>query len=61
MVFVENEAALLCVTVPKRARIFLQLQSSIQIFDIAFTIKRFSFFGALFKRILPWKRDISKR
>ena len=39
----------------------LQLQSSVQLFDIVFTIKKFRFFGALFKRILTWKRDISKR
>ena len=38
----------------------LQLQSSVQRFDIAFAIKKFSFCGALFKRILAWKRDISK-
>ena len=38
----------------------LQLQSSVQLFDIAFAIKRFSFCGALFKRILAFKRDISK-
>ena len=39
----------------------LQLQSSVQRFDIAFAIKKFSFFGARFKRILAWTRDISKR
>ena len=38
----------------------LQLQSSVQLFDIAFAIKKFSFCGALFKRILAWKRGISK-
>ena len=38
----------------------LQLQSSVQLFDVAFSIKKFSFCGALFKRILAWKRDISK-
>ena len=57
MVFIENEAALLCVTMQEH----LQLQSSVQLFDIAFTIKKFSFFGALFKLILAWKRGISKR
>ena len=57
MVFIENEAALLCVTMQEH----LQLQSSVQLFDIAFTIKKFSFCGALFKCILTWKRDISKR
>ena len=40
----------------------LQLQSRVQLFDIAFAIKKFSFSGALyFKRILAWKRGISKR
>ena len=38
----------------------LQLQSSVQLFDIAFAIKIFSFCGALFKRIFAWKQDISK-
>ena len=53
MVFIENEAALLCVIMWERA-------SSVQLFDIAFAIKKFSFCGALFKRILVWKRDIPK-
>ena len=44
----------------KRARAF-QLQSSVQLFNIAFAIKKFSFCGALSKHILAWKRDISKR
>ena len=57
MVFIENEAALLCENVQG----YLQLQSSVQLFDIAFAIKKFSFCGALFKRILAWKRDIFKR
>ena len=39
----------------------LQLQSSVQIFYIAFAIKKFSFCDALFKRILAWKQDIFKR
>ena len=39
----------------------MQLQSSEQLFDIAFAIKKFSFCGALFKRILAWKRDISEK
>ena len=38
----------------------LQLQSSVQLFDIAFAIKKFSFCRALFKRILAQKQDISK-
>ena len=32
--------------------IHVQLQSSLQLFDISFAIKKFSFCGALFKRIL---------
>ena len=60
MFLIENEAALLCVTMRERARA-LQLQSSVQRFDIAFAIKKFSFCGALFKRILAWKQGISKR
>ena len=39
---------------------FIELQSSVQRFDIAFAIKKFNFCGALFKRILAWKRGISK-
>ena len=39
----------------------VQLQSSVEIFDISFAIKKFSFCGALFKRILAWERGISKR
>ena len=55
----ENEAALLCVTKRERARTFV---ATIQCttFDVDFSIKKFSFFGALFKRILAWKRDIFK-
>ena len=59
MVFIENEAALLCVTMHEQGH--LQLQSSAQLFDIAFAIKKFSFCDALFKRILAWKRDTFKR
>ena len=44
-----------------RCKGILQLQSRVQLFDIAFAIKKFSFCGALFRRILAWKRDISKR
>ena len=51
MIFIENEGALL--------QEHLQLQSSVQLFDIAFAIKKFSFCGALFKCILAWKRGIS--
>ena len=58
MVLIENEAALLCVTMRERA---IQLRSSVQLFDIAFVIKKSSFCGALFKRILAWKQGISKR
>ena len=39
----------------------LQLQFSVQLFDVAFSIKKFSFCGAFFKHILAWKRDISKK
>ena len=46
MVFIENEAALLCVTMRECARA-LQLQSSVQRFGIAFAIKKFSFCGTL--------------
>ena len=46
MVFIENEAALLCVTMRERARA-LQLQSSVQRFDIAFVIEKFNFCGTL--------------
>ena len=45
MVFIENEAALLCVTMHEQGH--LQLQSSVQLFDIAFVIKKSSFCGAL--------------
>ena len=38
----------------------LQPQSSVQLFDITFAIKKFNFCGALFKCILAWKRGISK-
>ena len=60
MVFIKNEAALLCVLCGN-VQGYLQLQSSVQLFDIAFAIKKFSFSGAPFKRILAWKQDISKR
>ena len=40
--FIENKVALG----------YLQLQSSVHLFDIAFAIKKFSFCGALFKCIL---------
>ena len=53
-VFIKNEAALLCVTMRERAKAFVT-------FDVAFSIKKFSFCNALFKRILAWKRDISKK
>ena len=47
MVFTENEAELLCVTMRQRARAF------------AATIK-FSFCGTLFKRILAWNEAFPK-
>ena len=62
-VFIKNDAALLWVTgtcgnvqghVQRMRKVqgHLQLQSSVHLFDIAFSIKKFSFCGALFKRIL---------
>ena len=47
MVLVENETALLCVTM-RNVQGYLQLQSSVQLCDIAFVIKKSSFCGALF-------------
>ena len=38
----------------------LQLQSSLQLFDIVFAIKKFSFCVAFFERILAWKQGISR-
>ena len=38
----------------------LQLQSSVQFFDVAFAVKKISYCGAPFKHILAWKRGISK-
>ena len=46
MVFIKNETALLCVTMPEREG-HLQLQSSARLFDVVFSIKKFSFCGAL--------------
>ena len=57
MILIENETALLCENVQGH----LQLQSSVQLFDIAFVIKKSTFCGSLFKRILAWKQDISER
>ena len=54
IVFIENEAVLLCVTMRERARTFVAT-INVQLFDIAFVIKKFSFCGALFKHILAWK------
>ena len=59
MVLIKNEAAVLCVTMRERQG-HLQLQSSVQLFDIAFAIKKFSFCGALHKLFLAWGRDIFK-
>ena len=59
MVFIENEPALLahlCGNVQGHLQLF-----SVKVFDIASAIKNFSFCGALLKRILAWKRGISKR
>ena len=52
-------AVLVCLTMRERARVFLAT-IYVQLFDVAFSIKKFSFFGALVKRILAWKRNISK-
>ena len=60
MIFIKNEVLLLCVTMRERARAFAATIEC-QLFDIPFSIKKFSFCGALFKRILAWKQDISKR
>ena len=54
MLLIKNEAALLCVTMQEHGRAFVAT-SGVQLFDVAFSI----FCGALFKRILLWKRDIS--
>ena len=51
MVFIENEAALLCVTMKERA---MGIAASV-IFDKAFTIVKPSFRGAFFKRVLSWE------
>ena len=56
VVFVENEAVFLGQNVQGH----LQLQSSVQLFDIAFAITKFSFCGALFKCILAWERSNQK-
>ena len=42
IVLIENEAALMCVTMQERARVFAATVS-VQRFDIAFVIKTFSF------------------
>ena len=54
VVVIENETALLCVTMWGHARAFA---ATIYwtIFYIAFVIKKSSFCGALFKRILVWR------
>ena len=60
MVFIKNEAALLCITMWERGKAFIAT-ISVQHFDVAFSIKKFSFCGALFKCIFGWKREISKK
>ena len=60
MVFIKNEAALLCVTMQQRARAFAGTIYCTR-FDIAFAVRNVSVWGALFKRILLWERGISKR
>ena len=59
MVFIENEAALLCVTMRERARA-LQLQSSVQRFDIAFAIEKFNFCGTLLNAFLHENEAFSR-
>ena len=68
MILIKNEAALLCITMQERAMGIcsynLVYNFTIQLIAysyIAFAIKKFSFCGALFKRILGWERGISKR
>ena len=55
IVFIKIEAMLLYVYLCGNVQGHWQLQSSFQLFHIAFTITRFSFYGALFKCILPWE------
>ena len=43
-----------CAELCRNVEGLLQLQSSAQLFDTAFAIKKFSFCGALFKCILAW-------
>ena len=50
-----------CAELCKNVERHLKVQSSVKRFYIAFAIKKVSFCGALFKRILAWERDISKR
>ena len=68
MVLIKNKAALLCLTMRERSKGIcnynLVYNFAIQLIaysQIAFAIKKFSFCGALFKRILAWERGISKR
>ena len=46
MVFMKNETALLCTTMRERAKAFVAtatFAASLQLFDIAFSLKKFSF------------------
>ena len=62
MVFIKNEAALLCVTVCKCARASTWSYNLVyNVFGISFAIKSFSFCGAFFKRILVWERGFFRR
>ena len=56
VVFIENEAVLLCGNVKEH----LQLQSSVHLFYITFATTKFMFCGALFICILAWEQGISK-
>ena len=60
LVFIKKEVALLCVTMRERARAFAAI-IYLQLFDLTIVITKLSFCGALFKRIVTWERDISKR
>ena len=44
----------------ERARAFAAI-IYLQLFDLTIAITKLSFCGALFKRIVAWERDISKR
>ena len=45
----------------ERARAFAATVYSVYLFEIDFATAKFSFCGALFKCILAWEQDLSKR